>query len=83
MQGVLQRLFQYRVAWRVMRSSKFRTSNQALWDCFTYKPPFGGFPKLGVPFGGPSNKGYSILGSILGSPNFGKLPFGVSLGFRV
>ena len=34
-----------------------------------------GFPKLGVPFlGGPHNKDYSILGSILGSPYFGKLP---------
>ena len=29
---------------------------------------FGGFPKLGVPFGDPNNKDYSILGSILGSP---------------
>ena len=35
---------------------------------------FGGFPKLGVPFGGPHNKDYSILGSILGSPYLGKLP---------
>ena len=35
----------------------------------------GGFPKLGVPFGGPNDKDYSILGSILGSPYFGKLPF--------
>ena len=34
----------------------------------------GGFPKLGVPFGGPFHKDYSILGSILGSPYFGKLP---------
>ena len=37
----------------------------------------GGFPKLGVPFGGPYDncydKDYRILGSILGSPNFGKL----------
>ena len=29
---------------------------------------------LGVPFWGPNNKDYSILGSILGSPYFGKLP---------
>ena len=30
---------------------------------------YGGFPKLGVPFlGGPYNKDYSILGSILGVP---------------
>ena len=35
--------------------------------------PNGGFPKLGVPFGGPNNKDYGILGSILGSPHFGKL----------
>ena len=34
----------------------------------------GGFPKLGTPFRGPDNKGYSILGSILGSPYLGKLP---------
>ena len=26
--------------------------------------------------GGPHDKDYSILGSILGSPSFGKLPFG-------
>ena len=31
--------------------------------------------KLAVPFNrGPYNKDYSILGSILGSPYFGKLP---------
>ena len=35
----------------------------------------GGFPKLGVPFGGPHSKDYKILGSILGSPYFGKLPY--------
>ena len=29
----------------------------------------------GVPFWGPNNKDYSILGSILGSPYFGKLPY--------
>ena len=34
----------------------------------------GGFPKLGYHFGGPHNKDHSILGSILGSPYFGKLP---------
>ena len=39
----------------------------------------GGFPKLGYPFGGPYNKDYSILGSILGSPYFGKLPKGCSV----
>ena len=36
---------------------------------------FGDFPKKGVPVGGPHNKDYSILGSILGSPYFRKLPF--------
>ena len=36
---------------------------------------FGSFPKLGIPFWGPHNKDYSIFGSILGSPDFGKLPF--------
>ena len=36
-----------------------------------------GFPKIrGLPFGGPNNKDCSIWGSILGSPYFGKLPFG-------
>ena len=35
---------------------------------------FGGFQSLGYHFGGPYNKDYSILGSILGSPYFGKLP---------
>ena len=36
----------------------------------------GGFPKIrGYLIGGPSNKDYSILGSILGSPHFGKLPY--------
>ena len=33
----------------------------------------GGFPKLGVPFGGFCNRDHSILGSILESPHFGKL----------
>ena len=37
-----------------------------------------GFPKIrGSPFGVPINKDYFILGSILGSPYFGKLPFRV------
>ena len=36
-----------------------------------------GFPKIrGTLLGGPHNKDYSILGSILGSRNFGKLPYG-------
>ena len=34
----------------------------------------GGFPKLGYLFRGPYNKDHSILGSILGFPNSGKLP---------
>ena len=32
------------------------------------------FPKLGLLFGGPHNKDYSILGSTLGPPYLGKLP---------
>ena len=53
------------------------------WDSFHAwqwsKPCFeivlhGSFPKLGYHFGGPYNKDYNILGSILGSPYFGKLP---------
>ena len=31
---------------------------------------YGGFPTLGVPFWGPQNKDYSILGSTLGSTHF-------------
>ena len=35
-----------------------------------------GFPQLrGTFFGGPYKKDYSILGSILGYPYFGKLPY--------
>ena len=30
---------------------------------------------FGYLFGGPYNKDYTILGSILGSPYFGKLPY--------
>ena len=38
-----------------------------------------GFPNIrGTFLGGPYNKNYSILGSKLGSPYFGKLPFGFS-----
>ena len=34
------------------------------------------FPKIrGTLFGGPHNKDYSILGSILGFTYFGKLPY--------
>ena len=29
---------------------------------------WGGFPKLGVPFGGPQNKDAIILGSMVGVP---------------
>ena len=40
----------------------------------TFSAVNGGFPKLGVPFWGPNNKEHSILGSILVSLYFGKLP---------
>ena len=40
-----------------------------------------GFPKIrGTFFGGPHNKDYNILGSILGSTYFGKLPCSSFLG---
>ena len=36
----------------------------------------GSLPKIrGTFFGGPYNEDYSILGSILGSPYFGKLSY--------
>ena len=39
---------------------------------------YGGFPKSGVLFGCPNKEytNYSVLGFILGSPYFGKLPYG-------
>ena len=40
---------------------------------------YRGFPKKGAPFGVPSNKDYSILGSILGFPVLGSY----HRGFRV
>ena len=36
----------------------------------------------GYLIGGPYNKDYSILGSILGSPYFGKLPCHATASFR-
>ena len=36
---------------------------------------YGSFPELGVPFWGPHNTNTNILGSIFGSPYFGKLPY--------
>ena len=46
------------------------------------KPVFVNQQELGYHFGGPHNKDCSILGSILGYPNFGKLPQGLGI-FRV
>ena len=40
-----------------------------------YRDDVGGFKKLEVPFWRPYNKDWSILGSIKGSPYFGKLPY--------
>ena len=37
---------------------------------------FGGFQNWGYLIGGPHNKDCNILWSVLGSPYFGKLPFG-------
>ena len=49
---------------------------------FCYSERFGGFRKLGYLFRGPNIKDYSILGSILGSPHFGKVPFLSDLPFK-
>ena len=58
-------------------SSSFRLSRCPISPARLY----GGFPKLGGSLiGGPYNKDYSILGSILGSPHFGKLPYVASDG---
>ena len=44
--------------------------------CKSTQRPIRGFPKMrGTILGGPHNKDYDILGSTLGSPYFGKLPF--------
>ena len=41
-----------------------------------HAPPYMGVSQnYGYLFEGPHNKDYSILGSILGSPYFGKLPY--------
>ena len=44
-------------------------------DQFAKGTLYGGFPILGVPSWGPYNEGYNILGSILGCPCFGKVPY--------
>ena len=64
-------LFAQRAGWPSMQASK--EAKQGLYR---------GFPKLGAPFfgGGPYNKDYRILGSMLGSPYLGKLPFREMLG---
>ena len=49
---------------------------------FLMKGNLGVSQNYGYLFGSPHNKDYSILGSILGFPYFGKLPFRVE-GFRV
>ena len=47
-----------------------------------HSPNKWGLPKIrGTVLGGPHNKDYSILGSILGSPYLGKLPNGVKFAF--
>ena len=53
----------------------FESSKGGVWSGWApcSCPTHGGFPKLGVLFRGPNNKVCSILGSILGSPYFGKL----------
>ena len=43
-------------------------------DAGAYIGIYGVSPNWGYLFGGPYNKDCSVLGSILGSPYFGKLP---------
>ena len=58
-------------------SDPIRNIVRTKWSLGFLKLP-GSFPKLGVPFwGGPHIKDYSILGSILGYPNFAKVPLGL------
>ena len=75
----MQRLFDPRASFGLFW--QFPVVVEALTGCWSLTDNellggYGGFPKLGVPFlGDPHNKDYSILGSILGSPYFGKLPY--------
>ena len=70
--------------WFVSKNQVSHSSSSLNFSEVTRKPAnprlnlFGGFPKLWVLFGGPHNKDYNILGSILGSPYFGKLPFRIA-----
>ena len=60
---------EWRIKWKRKWKMKWKLGIYGgLWG-------IGGFLKLGVPFWGPNNKDCSILGSILGSPYFGKLPY--------
>ena len=60
---------------QVLNSSQVRPGARG-HKCFrVYK--YGSFPKLGLPFWGPYNRDYSILGLILGSSYVGKLPYRV------
>ena len=46
-----------------------------------FKTYMGACQDYGYHFRGPHNKDYSILGSILGSPFFGKLPYAHVYGY--
>ena len=54
---------------------KHKAPNLNLRGLVGHKGIHGGFPKLGVLFWGPYNDAYRFLGSTLGSPYFGKLPY--------
>ena len=45
------------------------------WLLSRWRTYMGVSQNSGYLFGGPNNKAYSILGSIVGYPNFGKLPY--------
>ena len=58
-----------------------RLSSQS--QCFTSDPNTRVSQNWGYRFGGPYNKDYSILGSILGYPDFGKLPKNPIIPYRI
>ena len=60
---------------RMKKHGRTRTGCMNLDFCtWSVEQEFGGFPILGVPLGGPYNQDDHMLGSVLGSPYFGKLP---------
>ena len=66
----------YRLGFRVLGSPRVRSNcEQVLSKALIVDT--GVSQNYGYLFGSPHNKDYSILGSILGFPYFGKLPYSV------